>query len=62
MPRVEQVVTLALESKPEGATHWSTRDMAKRLGVSAMAVSRIWRAFGLQPHGSIASSSPRIPC
>ena len=48
--QVEQVVTLALESKPEGATHWSTRDMAKRLGVSAMAVSRIWRAFGLRPH------------
>ncbi len=43
-------MTLALESKPEGATHWSTRDMAKRLGVSAMAVSRIWRAFGLRPH------------
>jgi transposase len=50
--RVEQVVTLALESKPEGATHWSTRDMAKRLGVSAMSVSRIWRAFGLQPQRS----------
>jgi transposase len=48
--QIEQVVTLALESKPEGATHWSTRDMAKRLGVSAMAVSRIWRAFGLRPH------------
>lgn len=45
-----RVVTLALESKPEGATHWSTRDMAKRLRVSAMAVSRIWRAFGLRPH------------
>jgi transposase len=50
--QVEQVVTLALESKPEGATHWSTREMAKRLGVSAMAVSRIWRAFGLRPHRS----------
>ena len=48
--QVEQVVTLALESKPEGATHWSPREMAKRLGVSAMAVSRIWRAFGLRPH------------
>lgn len=49
---MEQVVTLALESKREGATHWSTRDMAKRLGVSAMSVSRIWRAFGLQPQRS----------
>src|SRR5207247_7453115 len=50
--KVEQVVTLALESKPEGATHWSTRDMAKRLGVSAMSVSRIWRAFGPHPQRS----------
>jgi len=47
--KVERVVTLALESKPEGATHWSTRDMAKKVGMSAMSVSRIWRAFGLQP-------------
>jgi transposase len=50
--KVEQVVTLTLESKPVGATHWSTRDMAKRVGMSAMSVSRIWRAFGLQPQRS----------
>jgi hypothetical protein len=24
--------------------------MAKAVGLSAMAISRIWRAFGLQPH------------
>lgn len=47
---IEELITKTLESSPEGATHWSTREMAKRLGVSAMAVSRIWRAFGLQPH------------
>ena len=50
--RVEEIVTLTLESKPKGATHWSTRDMAKRVGVSAMSVSRVWRAFGLKPHRS----------
>jgi len=50
--KVEEVVTLTLESKPKGATHWSTRDMAKRVGLSAMSVSRVWRAFGLQPHRS----------
>lgn len=49
---VEQVVTLTLESKPKGATHWSTRQMAKHVGLSAMTVGRIWRAFGLQPHRS----------
>jgi transposase len=48
--KVEQVVALTLEATPKGATHWSTRDMAKRVGLSHMTVSRIWRAFGLQPH------------
>jgi transposase len=48
--QVEQVVTLTLESKPRDATHWSTRAMAARSGLSQTTVSRIWRAFGLQPH------------
>jgi transposase len=48
--QVEQVVTLTLESKPREATHWSTRAMAARSGLSQSTVSRIWRAFGLQPH------------
>jgi transposase len=47
---VERVVTLTLESKPKDATHWSTRSMAKRSGLSQSAIVRIWRAFGLQPH------------
>jgi transposase len=47
---VEDVVTRTLESKPANATHWSTRGMAKATGRSQTAVSRIWRAFGLQPH------------
>ena len=47
---VERVVTQTLESKPANATHWSTRSMAKATGMSQSAISRIWRAFGLQPH------------
>lgn len=47
---VERVVTKTLESKPPHATHWSTRGMAKAVGLSQTAVSRIWRAFSLQPH------------
>lgn len=47
---VERVVTQTLESKPPHATHWSTRGMAKASGLSQTAVSRIWRAFNLQPH------------
>jgi transposase len=49
---VERVVTTTLETQPEGATHWSTRSLAKKLGVSHSAVMRIWHAFGLQPHRS----------
>jgi transposase len=47
---VERVIRLTLETAPREATHWSTRAMAKRCGLSQSAVSRIWRAFALQPH------------
>jgi len=49
---VENVVTLTLESRPTDATHWSTRSLAKRAGISRTSVARIWRAFGLRPHRS----------
>jgi len=48
--QVEQVVIETLESTPRGETHWSTRGLAKATGLSRMTISRIWRAFGLQPH------------
>jgi transposase len=47
---VETVITRTLETKPKDATHWSTRAMAKQTGLSQSTISRIWRAFGLQPH------------
>ena len=47
---VERVVTKTLEEKPKNATHWSTRSMAKAVGLNATAIQRIWKAFGLQPH------------
>ena len=50
--QVEAVIIRTLETKPRGATHWSTRDMAKAVGLSHMAISRMWHAFGLQPHRS----------
>ena len=49
---VEKVVTLTLESQPKDATHWSTRALAKKTGLSRSSVARIWRAFGLRPHRS----------
>jgi hypothetical protein len=48
--QIERVVRLTLESAPVDATHWSSRAMAKRSGLSQSTISRIWRAFGLQPH------------
>lgn len=48
--RVEAIVAKTLESMPRGATHWSTRLMAREMGVTQNAVLRIWHAFGLQPH------------
>src|SRR5262245_59043335 len=47
---VEDVVRWTLETTPRGATHWSTRGMAARCGLSQSTVTRIWRAFGRQPH------------
>ena len=47
---VARLVELTTQSKPEAATHWSTRTMAAKLGVSAASVSRHWRAHGLKPH------------
>ena len=48
--QVAALVTRTLETTPRDATHWSTRSMAKATGLSQSTVSRIWRAFGLQPH------------
>src|SRR5712691_5010862 len=47
--QVEEVVVRTLEEAPEGATHWSRRELAQRVGISPSSVLRIWRAFGLQP-------------
>lgn len=48
--KIAEVVSKTLESTPEGATHWSTRLMAEKIGLSHSTVGRVWRAFGLKPH------------
>jgi len=47
---VARLVEMTTQSKPQAATQWSTRTMAKELGVSAASVLRHWRANGLKPH------------
>lgn len=49
---VEQIIIQTLETTPRGQTHWSTRELAKATGFSRMTISRVWRAFGMQPHRS----------
>jgi transposase len=48
--QVEEVIVKTLETTPKHATHWSTRSMAREVGLTQSAVHRIWKAFGLQPH------------
>lgn len=47
---VERVIRQTLESRPADATQWSTRSMARTVGMTQTAVVRIWHAYGLQPH------------
>ena len=48
--KIKQIVRLRTQSTPRHATQWSTRLMAKRVGVSDTTVLRIWHAHGLKPH------------
>jgi transposase len=48
--KVDEVIERTLHTKPKGATHWSTRTLAKEAGVSRATVHRIWRSHRLQPH------------
>ncbi|MBI5059351.1 IS630 family transposase [candidate division KSB1 bacterium] len=60
---VAQLVEMTTQGKPDAATHWSTRKMAAKIGVSAASVSRHWRANGLKPHlvrGFKVSRDPRF--
>lgn len=50
--QVAELIDRTLCERPQGATHWSQRSMAKASGVSGATVGRVWRAFGLQPHRS----------
>lgn len=47
---IDEIVTLTLHHRPPGATHWSCRTMAARVGVSPATVQRVWSARGLKPH------------
>jgi hypothetical protein len=50
--QIEAVIVRTLETRPADGTHWSTRSMASASGLSQSTISRVWRAFSLQPHRS----------
>src|SRR5271167_1116936 len=58
---VERVLARTLETQPQAATHWSTRSLAQATGLSQSSISRIWRAFSLQPHRSQSFKLSRDP-
>jgi transposase len=61
--KVQEVLTLTLSGKPVAATHWSCRTLAQQVGISRMAVHRIWRAHRLKPHrvkGFKVSNDPQF--
>jgi transposase len=45
-----QIVALTLKPPPVGQTHWTTRDLARKTGVSHSTVHRLWQGHALQPH------------
>jgi transposase len=47
---IAEIVRLTTTTTPPGATHWSCRTMAKKVGVSSATVQRIWSDLGLAPH------------
>jgi transposase len=47
---IKAIVEATLHTTPPDATHWSTRTMARKFGVSNATICRIWDAHGLQPH------------
>jgi len=46
----QQIIRRTLETKPENETHWTTRTLARELGLSQSMVTRVWRANGIKPH------------
>ena len=45
-----RVLAWTQKAPSDGSTHWSTRKLAKALGISHMMVARIWAKHGLKPH------------
>jgi transposase len=58
-----EIVRRTTQTSPRAATHWSTRSLAREMGVSDTTVLRVWHQHGLKPHrleGFKVSRDPRF--
>lgn len=44
------IIEKTLQEKPKGASHWSTRTLAKKMDVSKMTIQRLWKKYNIKPH------------
>jgi transposase len=47
---IQEIVRMTTQETPAGRTHWSTRSLAKQMGLSPSTIGRVWRSHGLKPH------------
>jgi transposase len=59
--RAQEIVRKTKQKTPPHAAHWSTRSMTRAAGVSEATARRIWRAYGLKPHGVRSLKLSREP-
>jgi len=57
----DAIIAATLQTKPEGVTHWSCREMASAQGVSKNTVNRLWQLHNLKPHLSQTFKLSRDP-
>lgn len=48
--KIDEIVDRTLHDRPKGGTHWSTRSLAREVGVSRATVNRVWVSHRIQPH------------
>src|SRR5271154_637767 len=48
--KIDEILDLTQNYRPQGQTHWSCRTMAQAVGVSKDTVQRVWSGRGLRPH------------
>jgi transposase len=56
-----RILAMTQKRPPDGSTHWTTRKLARALGVGHMRVARVWSRAGLKPHRLdhyVASNDP----